>query len=397
MKITAIDIIDVASSFRSATSRWRPTIVRINTDEGIKGYGEIGLAYGIGASGGIGVVQDLAPLIIGMDAMDNELIWDTMLRKTFWGQGGGGIFSAAMSAIDIALWDIKGKALDVPVYKLLGGKCRKAIRAYASQLQFGWGKTPDKKMLTRPEEYAEAALLAVADGYDAIKVDVIGMDDNGNWNSRDLKGVLPNSILEMGYNRLKAIREAVGPNVDIIVEMHAFTSLESAIQFGQKIADLNILYYEEPVMPLNPELMACVAQKVKIPLAAGERIYWRWGYRPFFENHSLGVIQPDICTCGGITEVKKICDYAQVYDVSVQIHVCGGPISQAAALQMEIAIPNFMIHEQHRFGLIDENVSSCVYPYLPEKGKLYAPEIPGVGQEPTKETLAAATVIHIAN
>lgn len=396
MKITSIDIIDVASEFHSATSRWRPTVVRVNTDEGISGYGEIGLAYGVGASGGIGVARDLATLILGMDPMDNELIWETMLRKTFWGQGGGGIFSAAMSGLDIAMWDIKGKALGVPVYVLLGGKCRDEIRAYASQLQFGWGAGKDKAMLVEPEEYADAARAAVAQGYDAIKVDVIGMDGKGNWNRRDLKGVLPNSVIAMGRRRLVAMREAVGPDVDIIVEMHSFTSATAAIQFGQNIEDLGILYYEEPVMPLNPEMMRVVADKVNIPLAAGERIYWRWGYRPFLEARSLSVIQPDICTCGGITEVKKICDMAHVYDVSVQIHVCGGPISTAAALHMEAAIPNFMIHELHRYALLEANISSCVHTHLPSRGKLQPSDLPGIGQEPTPECIAAATVLTVA-
>ncbi len=110
MKITSIDIIDVANDFASATSKWRPVVVKINTDEGISGFGEVGLAYGVGASAGIGMAKDLAAIIIGMDPMNNEAIWEKMLKKTFWGQGGGGIFSAAMSGIDIALWDIKGKA-----------------------------------------------------------------------------------------------------------------------------------------------------------------------------------------------------------------------------------------------------------------------------------------------
>ncbi|MEA1393021.1 mandelate racemase/muconate lactonizing enzyme family protein, partial [Salmonella enterica] len=338
MKITSVDIIDVANDFASATSKWRPVVVKINTDEGISGFGEVGLAYGVGASAGIGMAKDLSAIIIGMDPMNNEAIWEKMLKKTFWGQGGGGIFSAAMSGIDIALWDIKGKAWGVPLYKMLGGKSREKIRTYASQLQFGWGDGSDKDMLTEPEQYAQAALTAVSEGYDAIKVDTVAMDRHGNWNQQNLNGPLTDKILRLGYDRMAAIRDAVGPDVDIIAEMHAFTDTTSAIQFGRMIEELGIFYYEEPVMPLNPAQMKQVADKVNIPLAAGERIYWRWGYRPFLENGSLSVIQPDICTCGGITEVKKICDMAHVYDKTVQIHVCGGPISTAVALHMETAI-----------------------------------------------------------
>lgn len=395
MKITSVDIIDVANDFRSATSKWRPVVVRINTDEGISGFGEVGLAYGVGASAGFGMAKDLAQLIIGMDPMKNEAIWDKMQRKTFWGQGGGVVFTAGMSGIDIALWDIKGKALNTPIYQLLGGKTRDKIRTYASQLQFGWGEGADKAMLVEPAHYAEAARIAVAEGYDAIKVDTIAMDAKGNWNQQNLSGVLPDRILRLGYERLKAMREAVGRDVDIIAEMHAFTDTTAAIQFGKMIEELGIYYYEEPVSPLNPKQMKKVSQNVNIPIAAGERIFTRWGYRPFFEDGSLDVIQPDICTCGGITDVKKICDMAHVYDVTVQIHVCGGPISTAAALHMEAAIPNFIIHELHRYSLLEPNTRTCKYNYLPTNGYYEVPELPGLGQELTEETIAASEKVTV--
>jgi L-alanine-DL-glutamate epimerase-like enolase superfamily enzyme len=392
VKITSVDIIDVANEFSSATSKWRPVVVKINTDEGVSGFGEVGLAYGVGASAGFGMAKDLAKIIIGMDPMKNEAIWDKMQKKTFWGQGGGTVVTAGMSGIDIALWDIKGKMLNTPVYQLLGGKTRDKIRAYASQLQFGWGKGTDKAMLVEPQQYAEAALAAVDEGYDSIKLDVLAMDDKANWNQRNLNGVLSNRTLQLGYNRLKAVREAVGLDVDIIVEMHAFTDTTAAIQFGKMIEELGVYYYEEPVMPLNPKQMKKVADNVNIPIAAGERIYTRWGYRPFFEDGSIDVIQPDICTCGGLTEVKKICDMAHTYDVTVQIHVCGGPISTAAALQMEAVIPNFMIHELHRYALLEANTRSCKYNYVPKDGMYEVPNLPGIGQELTEDTIKASIV-----
>lgn len=395
MKIVSVDVIKVASDFNSATSKWSPVVVRINTDEGISGFGEVGLAYGVGASAGFGMAQDLAKLIIGMDPMKNEAIWDKMQRKTFWGQGGGAVFTAGMSGIDIALWDIKGKALNVPIYQLLGGKTRDKIRSYASQLQFGWGEGSDKAMLVEPEEYANAALLAVKDGYDALKVDVLAMDEEGNWNQKNLHGVLSDRVLRQGYNRLKAMREAVGPDIDIIVEMHAFTDTTSSIQFGQMIEELGVYYYEEPVMPLNPDQMKKVSDEVNIPLAAGERIFNRWGYKPFFDNGSLSVIQPDVCTCGGITEVKKICDMAHLYDMTTQIHVCGGPISTAAALQLEAVIPNFIIHEVHRYALLESNTKSCKYNYLPTNGYYEVPDLPGLGQELTEETIQNSQVVTV--
>jgi len=138
--------------------------------------------------------------------------------------------------------------------------------------------------------------------------------------------------------------------------------------------------------------MKKIADNVRIPIAAGERIYTRWGYRPFFEDGSLDVIQPDMGLCGGFTETKKVCDMAHVYDVTVQIHVCGGPIATAAALHIEAAIPNFIIHELHRYALLDANTKTCKYNYMPKNGMYEVPELPGLGQELTEETLRASVV-----
>ena len=138
---------------------------------------------------------------------------------------------------------------------------------------------------------------------------------------------------------------------------------------------------EETCTPLNPPLTSRVKEKVNIPLAGGERIYTRFGYRPFFEDRSLDVIQPDLCNCGGISEGKKICDMAYTYEISVQCHVCGSPIAIAAALQLEAVIPNFLIHEHHEVNLKQYNRDFCVYDYQPVNGYYEIPDRPGIGQE----------------
>lgn len=388
MKIVSVDIIDVANPLQSAVSKWRPVVVRINTDEGISGFGEVGMAYGVGASAGFGMAKDLAKIIIGMDPMQTEKIWDKMQKKTFWGQGGGTVVSAGMSAIDIALWDIKGKALNVPCYQLFGGKCRDSLRTYASQLQFGWGNASKKEILTTPQQYAEAAEKALAEGYDAIKVDVNEIDEQGFAKKRNLYGVFADRALMVGYKRLKAIRDAVGDDVDIIVEAHALTDTASAIRFGKMIEELRISAYEEPVMSLNAGQLKEVKNNVNIPIAAGERIFTRWGFRPFLEEHIIDLIQPDLGTCGGFSEAKKICDMGHVYDTTCQIHVCGGPIMTAASLQLECAIPNFAIHELHRYALLEGNRNTCKYDYLPKNGQYEIPDLPGIGQELTDKSIA---------
>lgn len=391
MKITSVDVMQIKSG-NSGVSRgaWSPVVIRINTDEGISGFGEVGLAYGKGWRGGFGMVCDFAEVIIGDDALCSDKIWNKLFRSTFWGMGGGTVVSAAMSAIDIALMDIKGKALGVPVYELLGGKQNDDLRVYASQLQYGWGDAYPVSKLTEAKQYAEVTKAVIAEGYDALKVDPIAVPKPGvEWNRR---GPLTNDVLNEVVNRVAAMREAGGDGMDIIIELHSNTDTSSAIQLAKALEHLRIFYMEEPVHPLNAEMMSEIASSTSIPIASGERIYTRFGYRQFFENHSIKVIQPDICTCGGISEAKKICEMAQVYDANVQVHVCGSPISKAAALQVEAAIPNFLIHEHHQRALGKESRESCIHDYQPVNGRYSVPDLPGIGQEPTEEAMENAIV-----
>lgn len=183
--------------------------------------------------------------------------------------------------------------------------------------------------------------------------------------------------------------------MDIIIEMHSLTDTVAAIQVAQALEDLRIFYYEEPVHPLSIENYAEVKKSTRIPIASGERIYTRQGYRPFFERRLLDVIQPDLCLCGGLSEAKKICDMAWVYDSAVQIHVCGSPISKAAALQIEAAIPNFLIHEHHQRALNPESRATCVYDYQPVDGYYSVPDLPGLGQALTPETIQRCKITTI--
>jgi galactonate dehydratase len=356
-------------------------LCRVHTDTGLYGDGEAAMSYGVGAMASYGMVQDLANLIIGMDPLENEKIWDKMYRSTFWGQNGGGVFTAGMSAIDIALWDIKGKYFDTPIYTLLGGKLNDNLRTYASQLQFGWTDTMGAIFTT--EEYVDAAKRAVADGYDAIKVDFFTFKESrelGGFSDKDRTCMLTQKNLRVVEERVRATREAVGPDVDIIMENHSFLDVNTAVQLAKAVEKYNIFYFEEPNTP-DPHTAKALAQNINIPLASGERIYTRWQYAKYFQENSLQVAQPDMGTCGGFTEVKKVCDMAYTYDVSIQVHACGSPISTAASLQMEAAIPNFIIHEHHQCNLGAFNIQLCKYDWQPSGGKFKVPDLPGLGQE----------------
>lgn len=388
MKITSVDVLKCKGKCSVETDVFFSINVRVNTDAGISGFGEAGIAYGVGADAAFGMCRDMAEVILGMDPMDNEAIWDKMHRKTFWGMGGGSIVFAGISAIDIAVWDIKGKALGVPVYKLLGGKTNKRLRSYASQIQFDW--SPKSKPMLTADDYKTATRNAIADGYDCVKVDPLLWSDKGGFQDWNTRGMLTNEQLRIAVERVAAVREAGGEDMDIIIELHSYTDTKTSVQLARALEPFGIFYYEEPTQPLNPSLFVDISQRTSIPLASGERIYSRWGYRQFFEERSLSVIQPDVCNTGGITEIKKICDMAHVYDIGVQLHVCGGPIATAATLQVEAAIPNFIIHEQHQGAIIPENIATCKYNYQPINGYFDIPELPGIGQELTDETIAAA-------
>lgn len=384
MKITKVEVykFNVVLPFHNVIG------CRIFTDEGIYGDGEAALAYGVGYHAAVGMVQDLAKLIIGMDALENEVIWNKLHKSTFWAQNGGPVVFAGISALDIALWDIKGKFFNVPLYKLFGGKQRQSLRTYASQIQSGFG--PKHEMMVTPEDYANIAKSCVAQGYDAVKIDFFSIDEKGgSFDKQRILNKMDSKTLAVGVERLAAVREAVGPTVDIIIENHSNMDAMTAVQFAQAAEPYNIFFFEEPNTP-SPKTARYIAENVNIPIANGERIYTRWQYAPYFEDMSLQIAQPDMGTCGGPTEVKKICDMAHAYDVSVQIHVCGSPLSSALSLHMEAAIPNFIIHEHHLCMLHQYNKDLCIYDYQPVNGQFSIPEKPGIGQEWAPEAIAKA-------
>lgn len=389
MKINRVEIFDIFCPERPA---WNPIFVRVHTDEGVSGVGEAGLAYDLGHSAAAAMIKEYAEeVLLGADPMNIEKNWSRMFRESFWALGGGPVIYSAMSAIDTALWDIKGKALGVPVYQLLGGKINEKLRTYASQLQFDWD-VHERKILTDPADYARATEKAVAEGYDSIKVDPMMFDNNGQT-VYDCTKLFRREYLNLIRARLKAMREVLGENGDIIFECHSLPGLAPALQLGEIAQEFNCMCLEEPVNYLNSNLHKPLKQKLNIPLAAGERLYLRHGIRPYLEDQTIDILQPDIGLCGGLTEAKKMCDYADMYDVQVQAHVCGGPVATAAALHLETAIPNFIIHEHHTYAIKTFNRELCVQDLQPVNGFFTVPEAPGLGIELNDEVVKKSPCI----
>lgn len=390
MLITSIDIIQVEPI---PENRQIPVFTRINTDEGISGIGEVGVSIFGFSVAAAEVVRRVADLLIGQNPLHHDRLWETLLRKTFWGQGNGGVIMGAFSALDTALWDIKGKVYAAPVHELLGGKYRDSLWSYASQLQGGW-KRPE--FLNAPGDlswYREAYLAAQADGFDAIKVNFLQvLPEAGRFDTFRHGGHIPHAILRAVEERLSLAREIFGPDAEIILENHALTDVNAAIEFARLAEPYRIFYYEEPVTNLNPEQFRRIRDATSIPLATGERAYTRYGYLPYLQDRSVSVLQPDLGNCGGFTEARKIADLAQLWGVTIQSHTCNSPISVAAALQFEAAIPNFVIHETHTTNGLESVRRLGVHDYQPVNGSFVVPDLPGIGEELSDWALAHATI-----
>jgi len=387
MKITYVEIFDVKLGSTASTG-WNPVILQIHTDEGITGLGEIALAYGVGADAGIGMLRGLAQeYLIGANPLRIEALWNQGYRRTFWGQGGGPVVYGGLSAIDEALWDIKGKALGAPVYELLGGPVWDRLRLYAN----GWYRG-----LVTPQEYADAACGVVADGFTAMKFDPFAVTADGTWDYS--RRALSRERADLAYARVKSVREAVGPGIDILVEVHGNLGTSAAIRMGKRLEELAPFFYEEPVDAMNVECMRKVAANVDIPIAAGERLYTRYGFRPYIEGQVLDILQPDLGLTGGISETKKIASFAETYNLHVQPHNCGGPVSTAAAVQLDNCITNFIIQEWFPY-FDDGRYDLLVEPFEPTvtDGYFTPPTAPGLGIELNNEYARRFDVIKVGD
>ncbi|MCI2031509.1 mandelate racemase/muconate lactonizing enzyme family protein [Limosilactobacillus sp.] len=370
---------------------WHPLVVQIETDQGISGYGEAGIAYGTGMLGVTGLIKELGHRIIGKDPLLINQIWQDIYEHTFWAKGGGTIFYSAVSALDIALWDIKGKAAEFPVYQLFGGPIRNTLPAYASHIEYGWG--PFSRYVQTPHDFGRLAKRAVKAGYQAIKVDPVDQESHQQYLNH--RGLLTNGQLTRAYNRVEAIRRNIGDNIQIIIDCHANLRVESAIQLSKVLAPLNIYYLEEPIPTLSAADYRLIAKKVSIPLAVGEHLTTPKTFLPYIANHYIGVVQPDLGTCGGFSLIQRINSLALANDINLQLHVCGSPIATAAALQFEAVAPNFVFHEQHEITLKDAYRESAKYQMPLKDGSYQLTNRPGIGQELSEQAKDNASSITI--
>lgn len=345
--------------------RW--CFVEITTDEGYTGWGEAvieGKASTVSAC-----VQEMKEYILGMNPLRIEDIWNLLYRGAFY--RGGPIMMSAIAGIDQALWDIKGKFYNAPVYELMGGSCRDHMKVYS------WIGGD------RPSDVAEAALQKQKEGFKAIKMNA----------TEELAMIDSYDKIDEVLERVASIREAVGRSFGIALDFHGRVHKPMAKILAKKLEEFEPMFIEEPVLCENMEAFAEVARYSNIPIATGERLFSRWDFKRLLQLGCIDIIQPDLSHAGGITEVKKIASMAEAYDVALAPHCPLGPIALCACLQVDATSYNAVIQEQSMGIHYNEN-SNSVLDYIFNKedltfsdGKVQLPKLPGIGVEVNKELI----------
>jgi galactonate dehydratase len=353
-----------------------PVILELKTDAGISGVGEAAVAYGIGETAAAGMIKDLVDqIVLGRDPFRIEALWSEMYDHTFWAKGGGPIVFAGIAAIEQALWDIKGQALGLPVYELLGGKCREKVRMYAN----GWSFRAHSA-----DEFSRAAEKVVKDGYDALKMYPLANPVGGGDSHGRIRHVSQRSLSREAENlaveRVRAVRSAVGPDVELMLDMSGELTADAIIRLARRFEEFDIFFLEEPVDPFDLEGMLRVRDAVRMPVAAGERLYTRYGFRRLFELRAADIVQPDIGNSGGIMETKKIAAIAEAFDMRIQPHLCAGPVLTASTLQLDACLTNLLIQEVYPYRIAEHFSIVDLAPELEIRGG-HAPisDRPGLG------------------
>jgi galactonate dehydratase len=306
--------------------------VKIYTNQDIYGCGE-----GVDAIGGTYyLVQNMARRLRGQSPLNVHRIFEDIRRGGFFGGAQAGMYVAVLSAFETALWDLAGKALNVPVYQLLGGKFRDKVRVYSDTALY-------RSNNPAPKEFADSALNAVKMGFNAIKFDI---DQAGDPNRFDrYNWTASQGELQRMYDQLAAVREAVGPKIDIAVDMHGRYDLNTALAVSKRVEPLNLLWLEEPIPAENVEAYRLVSQETSTPIAAGENIYLAYGFRKLLEIGGVDAVMPDMQKCGGLGEGQRIANLANLYYIPFAPHMVASFLGAMACAHVCVSVPNFLIME----------------------------------------------------
>ena len=336
--------------------------VHIYTDAGIVGLGEAGNWAFLSATAA--AIEKFRPWLIGRDPFRIEDIGQNLYRAQYFR---GSVIMSAISAIDIALWDIKGKKLGVPVYELLGGRTRDKVRVYASPMS----------KETDPESLKKSYKELKDQGFTAAKVFINGPIRSEN----DGRDEFYCGRVQDELEKIAMIREAVGNDFDIIMEAHRGMTMPEAVAFGREVEKYRPMVFEDPITPDNIDSMGELASKISVPIATGERFINIKEFEMLFRRNGASYVRPDVCAVGGITAAKKISAMAEANDVLIIPHNPLGPVSTAACLQICACIPNLGIQELPGFCLNGAEDAMVKKPFVVEGGCLMIPDAPGIGIE----------------
>lgn len=355
MKITEIELLPASKYL----------FIKVKTDEGLEGIGEAG-AWGY-LDGCVGVLKKFEEYLIGKDPFQIEHHWNYLYRSMYFR---GSVIMSALSAVDIALWDIKGKAFGVPVYELLGGKCRDKARSYEAIFKF------------TPQEMAQQCVQLKEKGYDAARLMITG---DIRKSTADRSESIFSAKVSAYADKVKACREVVGSDFDLILECHRSMAPAEAIAFAKKVEPYCPLFLEDPIAPDSPESMADIARRTDIPVATGERFINIQEFETIFRLQAAKYVRPDICALGGLTPSKKVAAMAEANYAKIVPHNPLGPVSTAACLQLDAAIPNFGIQEFPSFYHQGNEAEMTKEPFEEDGGYIIIPDKPGIGIELTDD------------
>ncbi len=358
MKVTAIKTF-VCHAYRT---NW--VFVKVMTDSGLYGVGEATLEYREPTV--VQAIMELERYLVGKDPHNIEAFWHDACRDAYW--RGGVVLMSALAGVEMALWDIKGKDLGVPVYKLLGGKVRDSVKCYAN----GWfagAKTP--------EEFAEKAKIAVENGFSGLKWDPFG---------KAYLNIDPKSLND-ALDCVAAVKDAVGDKVHLIIEGHGRFNVPTAVRIGNALEKFGILWFEEPIPPDDKKGIAWVRSKISTPVSGGERLYSRFEYADYLRMECADFWQPDVSHAGGIMEVRKIASMAEAHYIPVCPHNPSGPVANAATLQLAACTPNFYLLETMSSDIpwrADVSTEKVKF----ENSEMFIPDLPGLGIDINEEEIA---------
>jgi galactonate dehydratase len=340
--------------------------VQVDTDDGLTGWGEITTYPGSTANRVVaGMVREAESLLIGQDPAHIEAIWHRLFRA-FTYMGTRGATTAMLSAVDIALWDIRGQALGVPVYDLLGGPVRETVPLYT---HFPLGQTVD--------DAVAGALSQVNGGARAIKTDPF-LKSFPERHTAYLDGQCSIEAEEHGVELIAAIREAVGPRVEVLIDAHAMFNVPTAIRLANRLAPFNITWFEEPVPPESYDALAQVRDQVSTRICVGERLHTRFEFVPIFQRRLADYVMPDVTWTGGISELKKIATMAEAHYIPISPHDASGPINLVAGAHVSMTVPNLYRLEARRIAFDFYNAFLDA-PLVVRDGDLVLPRRPGLG------------------